>query len=163
MKPTVTLADVHHRFRSTRALDAVTAGIEPGITGLLGPNGSGKTTLLRIVATALRPKRGTVRVLGENPTTPAGKLAIRRQLGYLNQEPGFYTGFTAYDFVDYVAILKEMPRAERRENVGRVLDGDRSVGAADAESAGSALDGTWRRRHEMEHIRRPQCSMCARW
>jgi ABC-2 type transport system ATP-binding protein len=68
-------------------------------------------------------------VLGHDPGTAAGRLAIRRRLGYLPQDPGFYTGFTAYDFVDYVAILKEMSsHGVRREEVVRVLE---AAGLAD--------------------------------
>lgn len=129
MTPTVELVRVRRNFRSRQVLDGITATVGPGVTGLLGPNGAGKTTLLRIVATALRPSAGTVRVFGEDPANPAGRLVIRRRLGYLPQDPGFYPGFTAYDFVDYVAILKEISdRRERRKEVTRVLQ---AVGLAD--------------------------------
>src|SRR5262245_20717474 len=95
-------------FRSTLALDDVTLSIGPGVTGLLGPNGAGKTTLLRIVATVPAPARGAVRVLGHDPGTSEGRLPIRRRLGYFPQEPGYYTNLSAFDFVDYIAILKEI-------------------------------------------------------
>jgi ABC-2 type transport system ATP-binding protein len=143
--PAVQLVDVDKRFRSTRALGGVTVDVGPGFTGLLGPNGAGKTTLLRIVATAISPDSGTVDVLGHNPGSAAGRLAIRRRLGYLPQDPGFYTGFTAFDFVDYVAILKEMTdHAERGEQVVRVLE---AVGLGDHmhQRIGS-LSGGMRRR-----------------
>jgi ABC-2 type transport system ATP-binding protein len=126
---TIQLDDVDKSFRSTRAVAGVTIDVGPGVTGVLGPNGAGKTTLLRIVATALAPDSGRVRVLGQDPTDAAGRLAIRRRLGYLPQDPGFYTGFTAFDFVDYVAILKELSNHDqRREEVVRVLE---AVGLAD--------------------------------
>jgi ABC-2 type transport system ATP-binding protein len=141
----VTLAGVGKRFRGTTALDGVTVELAPGVTGLLGPNGAGKTTMLRIVATALSPDHGSVRVLGSDPADAAGRLAIRRRLGYLPQESGAYGGFTAFAFVDYVAVLKEMTdRAARHAEVRRVLD---AVGLGDrAHQRIRTLSGGMRRR-----------------
>jgi ABC-2 type transport system ATP-binding protein len=120
--PTVRASDVVLRYGRTTALDGVTLDLEPGVTGLLGPNGAGKTTLLRILATAIVPDRGRLTVLGEDPLTASGRLRIRRRLGFLPQRPGFHRGFTAFEFVDYVAILKELTsRRERHEEVRRVL------------------------------------------
>jgi ABC-2 type transport system ATP-binding protein len=51
-----------------------------------------------------------------------GRLAIRRRLGYFPQEPGYYTNLSAFDFVDYIAILKEIgDRRRRHAEVARVL------------------------------------------
>ncbi len=101
-----------------------------GVVGLLGPNGSGKTTLLRMLATVLDPSAGEVEVLGLDPTRSVERTAIRRRLGYLPQEPTLYAGFTAFDVVDYVAVLKEMTdRAVRQDEVRRVLG---AVGLTDA-------------------------------
>ncbi len=119
---TVTVTGLRKRFGSTQALDRLDAAFGPGVNGLLGPNGAGKTTLLRILATVLAPDTGTVEVLGGDPTTGDGRLAVRRRLGYLPQEPGFHRHFSAFEFVDYVAILKEWAdRKERHDEVRRVL------------------------------------------
>ncbi|MEO6572128.1 MAG: ABC transporter ATP-binding protein [Ilumatobacteraceae bacterium] len=119
---TVEIDGVSKSFRSTLALDDVTLSVGPGVTGLLGPNGAGKTTLLRIAATVLAPDCGNVRVLGHDPAGTEGRLAIRRRLGYFPQEPGYYTNMSAFDFVDYIAILKEITdRRERHGEVARVL------------------------------------------
>jgi len=119
----VVVDEVTKRFGRTQALAGVSLQAGAGVTGLLGPNGAGKTTLLRMLATVLAPDAGRVRLLGRDPGQPDDRLEIRRRLGYLPQEPGFHRGFTAFEFVDYVAILKEMTdRHARHDEVRRVLD-----------------------------------------
>ena len=119
----ISLRGVGRMFGATVALADVDLDLEPGVVGLLGPNGAGKTTLLRVLATALPPTRGQVQVLGRNPDVPAQRTDIRRRLGYLPQEVGFPRGFTAFAFVDYIALLKEWTEpASRHAEVRRVLD-----------------------------------------
>ena len=123
MTPTVALRGLSKRFRSTVAVDAVDLSVDRGVIGLLGPNGAGKTTLLRMLATVLAPDRGELRLFGLDPAERRDRLAIRRRLGYLPQEPGLYPGFTGFDLVDYVAVLKEWnDREARHDEVRRVLD-----------------------------------------
>ncbi|MBA3691636.1 MAG: ABC transporter ATP-binding protein [Actinobacteria bacterium] len=120
--PTVEVVGIEKRFLRTRALNGVTFDAGAGITGLLGPNGAGKTTLLRMLATVLAPDAGDLRLLGWDPRKAEDRLAIRRRLGYMPQEPGFHRTFTAFEFVDYIAILKEMvERRARHDEVRRVL------------------------------------------
>ncbi|MER6424347.1 ABC transporter ATP-binding protein [Streptomyces sp. NPDC001137] len=123
MTPTVSASGLSLRFGGTQALDEVSLRLTSGVTGLLGPNGAGKTTLLRVLATAVPPDRGAFTVLGHDPATVAGRQEVRRGLGYLPQTPGFHPDFTAFEFVDYVAILKEITdRGARHREVRRVLD-----------------------------------------
>jgi ABC-2 type transport system ATP-binding protein len=143
--PTVRIEGLGLRYGRTAALDDVSLTFGDGVTGLLGRNGAGKTTLLRIVATALAPDRGTLSVLGHDAGTAAGRLEVRRRLGYLPQDPGFYRSFTAFEFVEYVAILQEFAhRRERRPEVQRVLD---AVGLSEfATRKIKALSGGMRQR-----------------
>ena len=141
----ISVDEVVKRFGTTRALDGVTFEAGPGITGLLGPNGAGKTTLLRVLATVMAPSSGEVRILGRNPAAARDRLEIRRRLGYMPQEPGFHKNFTAFEFVDYVAILKELTnRRNRHAEVRRVME---AVGLRDVEGRKiKALSGGMRRR-----------------
>lgn len=119
---TVDVRAVTRSFGRTRALNGASLSAGAGVTGLLGPNGAGKTTLLRMIATVLAPDSGTLRLLGRDPGDASERLDIRRRLGYLPQDPGYQRGFTVFDFVDYVAILKELtPRRARHDEVRRVL------------------------------------------
>ncbi len=122
MNVTVNVSGLRRSYGSTVALDGIDLQMGTGVTGLLGPNGAGKTTLLRILATAIGPDSGEVRILGHDPQTVEGRLAVRRMLGFVPQEPGFHQRFTTFEFVDYLAILKEMTdRRARHDDVRRVL------------------------------------------
>ncbi|GAA1973234.1 ABC transporter ATP-binding protein [Nocardioides panacihumi] len=142
---TVALSGVGKSYGRNTALADVTLDLGPGITGLLGPNGAGKTTILRILATALAADQGTVRIMGEDPRSLTGRTTVRRHLGYAPQETGFPRGFTAFSFIDYLAILKEWSDAgTRHEEVRRVLE---LVDLADvAPKRVGALSGGQRRR-----------------
>jgi len=119
---TITLSGLRKRYGSTDAVAGLSLQIGPGVTGLLGPNGAGKTTLMRMLATVLAPTEGNLRLLGLDPADPDQRTEIRRRLGYMPQEPGFHRHFTAFEFVDYVAILKEMTDTRaRHDDVRRVL------------------------------------------
>ena len=139
------LTDVTRSYGRIRALDRVTVGFGPGITALLGPNGAGKTTLLSLLATLQAPDAGHLQLLGFDPSRDTGRLALRRRLGYMPQEPGFHRRFSVFDFIDYVAILKEhTDRRARHAEVDRVID---LVGLRErADSRIRALSGGMRRR-----------------
>jgi len=145
IEPTIRIDGIEKSFGRTRALRGMSFETGTGITGLLGPNGAGKTTLLRMLATVLAPDRGELRVLGRDPTDVEQRLAIRRRLGYMPQEPGFHRHFTTFEFVDYLAILKEMTdRRARHDEVRCVLQ---TVGLGDVPRKKiKALSGGMRRR-----------------
>src|SRR5215831_4330083 len=109
-------------FRRTRAVAGVDLSIGPGVFGLLGPNGAGKTTLLRTLATVSRPDSGSLTLLGRDPADHRQRREIRRRLGYLPQTLSYYPAFTVDEFVEYFALLKEMPREQVPGAVARAID-----------------------------------------
>ncbi len=107
---------------SVQALRGITLEIGPGLFGLVGPNGAGKTTLMRILAGLVQPSGGSAHVFGHNIATPAGKMAVKTQLGYLPQELGLYPNLTATEFLDYIAWLKGITgKKTRRQQVSEAL------------------------------------------
>ncbi|MFJ7298587.1 ABC transporter ATP-binding protein [Streptomyces sp. NPDC099088] len=116
------------RHRRTTALDAVDLDFHPGVHGLLGPNGAGKTSLIRVLATVAAPSAGRVEMFGRSLDDRAARTEVRRKLGYLPQDFGYYPGFTVREFVAYMAWLKEVPPPAVAPAVEKAV---RRVGLAD--------------------------------
>jgi ABC-type multidrug transport system ATPase subunit len=118
----VEITGLTRRFGRTQAVAGVDLRTGPGVVGLLGPNGAGKTTLLRTMATVIPPTSGTLRLLGRDPAAYGPRKEIRRRLGYLPQALGYYPGFTVAEFVEYFALLKDMPPAQVSRAVATAIE-----------------------------------------
>jgi ABC-2 type transport system ATP-binding protein len=114
-------------YGPVQALDGLTLSVPEGIVfGFLGPNGAGKSTTIRLLTGLAKPSAGQGWIAGE-PITDGSRLA--RKIGYLPEEPAFYTWMTPVEFLDHVARLFDLPAAKRRERVGTLLE---EVGLAEA-------------------------------
>jgi ABC-type multidrug transport system ATPase subunit len=118
----VEITALTRRFGRTTAVAGVDLRAGPGVFGLLGPNGAGKTSLLRMMATAIPPTSGTLRLLDRDPGRYGPRREIRRRLGYLPQSLGYYPGFTVAEFVEYFALLTEVPAARIPAAVATAID-----------------------------------------
>lgn len=111
---------VTKRYRDKMAAADVSLTLTAGVWGLLGANGAGKTTLMRMLAGILRPTEG--QILCDGVEIGALGAAYREKLGYLPQEFGFYPEFTVQDYLEYMAALKGLPRAEAARQIDALLE-----------------------------------------
>lgn len=105
-------------YSRLRALDDLSLRVPQGMSyGLLGPNGSGKSTFIRLLVGLLKPKTGSVRVLGE---TPSSKLAAR--IGYMPQLSALYNELSILENVGFFARMCGMAeRSSRRQAVEEII------------------------------------------
>ncbi|MBI4010795.1 MAG: ATP-binding cassette domain-containing protein, partial [Candidatus Rokubacteria bacterium] len=102
------------------AIQDVTFSVEKGgIVGFLGPNGAGKTTTMRILSCFMPASSGTARVAGYDVFEQS--LEVRRRIGYLPENVPLYADMTVATYLDFVADIKGLGRAERRRRVGEVM------------------------------------------
>jgi len=101
---------------------------EGEIFGFLGPNGAGKTTTILMLLGLTEPTSGEVRVCGFNPAREP--LKVKRVVGYLPENVGFYTDLTAWQNLRYIARLNGMPRKEAEAKISEVLDAVGLAGVA---------------------------------
>jgi multidrug efflux pump subunit AcrB/ABC-type multidrug transport system ATPase subunit len=87
-----------------KALKGVSLEINTGMIGLLGPNGAGKSTMMRVICGIYEQSYGKVWINGID--TQEKREELQGLIGYLPQEFGTYENMSAYEFLDYQAILK---------------------------------------------------------
>lgn len=102
-----------------KALNNINLEIGSGMFGLLGPNGAGKSSLMRTIATLQEADSGTI-TLG-NIDVVKQKDEVRKVLGYLPQDFGFYPKVSAWDMINHFAILKGIADPKERKEICEAL------------------------------------------
>ena len=103
------------------AVDHIDLNIQKGeIMGLLGPNGAGKTTIMRMLTGFLRPTSGTIKVkeydIHSNP------LEIKKLMGYLPESAPLYHEMLAFDYLNYVADVRDLDKNQKSSRINRLGD-----------------------------------------
>ena len=108
-------------YGSTTAIEDVNFAVAPGeILGFLGPNGAGKTTTMRILAGYLPATSGTAKVAGFDVHEQS--LSVRKNIGYLPENPPLYTDMTVEGFLLFVASIKGIKGKERSQRVSSAIE-----------------------------------------
>jgi osmoprotectant transport system ATP-binding protein len=119
--PALQASDVSKSYGSTLALHRVSLEVLPGErVALVGESGSGKTTLLRLFNRMVLPDEGSVRVGGQD-AVEGDPVALRRSLGYVQQEGGLIPHWNVEKNVALVPRLRGMDGPENRAR--RALEG----------------------------------------
>ena len=104
-----------------RAVDHITFRAEPGqVLGFLGPNGAGKSTTMKMISGFLSPSSGSVRVCGFD--VERQPLETKRLIGYLPEGAPCYGEMTPRSFLDFIASIRGLTGAYRRQRLDEIID-----------------------------------------
>ncbi|ALP89715.1 ABC transporter ATP-binding protein [Clostridium butyricum] len=118
----IDIKGLEKRFNEkTIALNNINLNIGKGIFGLLGKNGSGKTTLMRIITTLMEPTKGNINILGLE-YNKKNYEKIKKNIGYLPQEFGFYRDFTVLEIMNYLSILNNIDNSVKKDKIKKILN-----------------------------------------
>lgn len=106
-------------YGKKEVLHSVNTTFQEGIYGILGPNGAGKTTLLKLITGIEETTTGEI--LWNQRSIKVQKKEYLDELGYSPQYPEFYKNFTVLEFLNYMCVLKKIPKSERRIRCENVL------------------------------------------
>lgn len=107
-------------YNGHAAVDHLTFRVQEGeIFGFLGPNGAGKTTTLLMLLGLTEPTHGTARVAGIDPIR--SPVQVKRLLGYLPENMGFYRDLNARQMLRFIADLNDLPRDQAEVRIDQAL------------------------------------------
>lgn len=102
------------------AVDHINLNISKGeVLGLLGPNGAGKTTTLRMLTGYMIPTEGSIQV--KDYHIKSQLLAIKKLIGYLPESAPLYHNMLVYDYLDYIAQIREIPQNKRLDRIKELI------------------------------------------
>lgn len=108
-------------YTGQAAVDRLSFHVNEGeVFGFLGPNGAGKTTTLLMLLGLTEPSGGRVRVLGVDPSREP--ITVKSQIGYLQENMGFYGDLNAVQMLEFVAGLNRLSRQTARARIGDALE-----------------------------------------
>lgn len=114
------LKSISKTYGKKNVLNKISCQFEKGVYGLLGPNGAGKTTLINIIVSILKADKGEVLFEG-NPIQSLGSTYFG-SVGYLPQYPHFYQNYTAQEFLEYIAVIKDIKGKKAKYRIDEMFE-----------------------------------------
>ncbi len=114
------LSKYYGKNGSIKAVDKLDLKVYEGETfGLLGPNGAGKTTIIRMLSGIISPSNGTASVNGFDIVKQ--DIEVKRITGLLAESPGLYDKLSAYEFLEFMGALYEVPENILKQRIDHYL------------------------------------------
>jgi ABC-2 type transport system ATP-binding protein len=113
------LTKIYPGKRPVTALDGLTVGVAPGVTGLVGANGAGKSTLIKILLGLIQPTKGQATVFGQDSQTEGEQ--VRRLIGYMPEHDCLPPDVTATEFVTHLGRMSGLPPTAAKERAAESL------------------------------------------
>ena len=115
------IENITKRYGDKAAVDHLTLSIAPGeICGFIGHNGAGKTTTIKICCGILQPDEG--RVLVSGTCVQDDPIACKRVIAYIPDNPDLYEYMSGIQYLNFIADIFAVPKAEREARIRRYAD-----------------------------------------
>ena len=121
LQAVIEVENVTKRYKKFTAVDGISFSVKAGeVFAFLGPNGAGKTTTVKMLTTLLRPTEGAIYLDGHNVEDDPSKT--RTSFGIVFQDPSLDNELTAYENMQFHAILFGVPRSQYNARIERLLE-----------------------------------------
>ena len=118
--PIIEVTNLTKKFGDITAVNDISFSVQKGERlAFLGPNGAGKSTTIKMLTTLLEPTAGTIKIAGHNPVADADK--VRHSFGIVFQDPSIDDDLTAWENMEFHAVMYNMGKKLRRERTDELL------------------------------------------
>lgn len=114
--------NVNKHYKNIHALKNFSFSFKNGVYGLIGPNGAGKSTLLNMISSNLSPDKDGGKIYWNNTSIDKLGKDYRKIIGFMPQQQELYSNMTAFDFLGYISVLKNINRRQIKSEISRVLE-----------------------------------------
>jgi len=121
MSSIIQIANLTQMHHDQKVIDDLSLAVGEGeVFGFVGPNGAGKTTIIRVMTTLLAPTDGDILIDGHS--VKSVPELVRKVIGYVPDQSGFYHNMTAWDYLDFFSACYQIHQRERTELLSTLFE-----------------------------------------